>query len=75
MTIRTHIADLKEQRDAYSRLLKALESGRLVSGDGPDNETRVLDLRRKVADLDQMIESEESLMPKGHRGEKRPPTP
>ena len=50
MTIRTHIADLREQREAYARLLDALESGKLSAGD-----LRADELRRKIADLDVVI--------------------
>lgn len=53
MTIRTHLSDLRERRDAYARLLETLKSGKLLAGD-----QREYDLRRKIADLDAVIEAE-----------------
>ena len=55
MTIRTHLSDLRERRDAYARLLETLKSGKLMAGDEREG-----DLRRKIADLDAVIAAEET---------------
>jgi len=60
MTIRTHLADLREQREAYARLLETLAAGKLMSGDPAGDDARMEDLRRKIAELSTVIEAEES---------------
>ena len=63
MTIRTHLLDLKEQRDTYARLLDSLESGKLVSVDPRGNDARMEDLRLKLSELDALIKKEEARRP------------
>jgi hypothetical protein len=60
MTIRAHILDLRERRDAYAGLLTAMQAGRLASDDPEGDKARMQDLASKIDALDLLIATEEA---------------
>lgn len=54
-----HITDLRERRAAYADLLRAINTGKLLSDDPKGDAARMQDLKRKIAELDLLIDIEE----------------